>query len=475
MKRTITITIGVLLMLFSVVYILVNNLDDISNTWYSQLSICTVFLVLYVWFVWKKNGFAFWSPIFFIIFSLFMFHLSTVAYCFVDDTVLEDDNLMLTRYGEEIGLMASLYSLLFIYVFVIGCVIYKKSEYQTKQKDEIISESVLSQCRKLGLILMSISILPEFYHQYMQIISRVTLGYAEVDATIGSNFMGIPIGFLFNLFIPSLLLILSSYRYQKKKFMVIAGLWFVYYVILMFFTGRKGSSIQAIIPVIFMYCYFYRPKVRLLYAFVLYIVLMVMTITTKTRFMVMGVGFSNSVKELIVENDPIREICVEMGGSIKGPIQAIMATRTITDFRMGLTYPLCFLDIINEYLHLGLDDIEQYVKFNKYLSDPSRGAVVNESVEFMGGSLIAEWYWNFWWLGLFFVPILAKFLCHYEQKIYVYTNKPVKFAIYVMFLHFILKWTRGYFYDVVWLTIYTYTAITILKKILLQKSIINKL
>ena len=177
-------------------------------------------------------------------------------------------------------------------------------------------------------------------------------------------------------------------------------------------------------------------------------------------------NFTSTFKEILVENDPVRDICVEMGGTIKGPIQAMMATKNIDDFRMGLTYPATLIDIMNEYMHLGFDDLGQYVKFDVYLSNPKRGAEINDSVESMGGSLIAEWYWNFGWIGLPLILVLVYYLIRYENRISQNAYRPVQFAIYVMFLHFILKWTRGYFYDVVWLCIYTYVAITILKRVL---------
>lgn len=445
------------------------HLFDNYNGWELTSALTSIIVGVFFFAVWKMMKFEFWSPTFFVIFSLYMFHLSTLALLFFDHSIIQDEFVLLFRYESRIGFLASLYSSIFIVVFIMGCVSFKKNTLLYKVTNESIDPNILKQTRRLGLFLFFISFPPELYHVSMQIITRKIFGYAEVDATVGSEINGIPIGFLFNLFIPSILLILSSYRNNKRKFTIIALIWGIYYVALMFFTGRKGSSILAIIPVLFMYCLFYRIKFKLIYAVALYILLVVMSMTTLTRFSVMDSSFSSNIAETYKKNDPIRDICLEMGGTIKGPIQAMMAVKDISDFRFGLTYPACFLDILNEYLGFDNKMIGQYAKFNEFLSDPSRGAEVNDSVYSMGGSMIAEWYWNFGWIGVPLVYFLAFFICRYESIIYKKSKNPIQFAVYLMLLHFILKWTRGYFYDVVWLSLYTYIVISIFRKLFVSK------
>ena len=98
------------------------------------------------------------------------------------------------------------------------------------------------------------------------------------------------------------------------------------------------------------------------------------------------------------------------------------------------------------------------------LSDP------NSTVFAMGGSAIAEWYWNFGWYGIPLTLVFALFICKIEQKIYCSAYKPVWFGTWVSFLYYLMRYTRGYFNEIVWQPIYVFLFVALIQVVLIKTS-----
>lgn len=449
--RLFLLFIGLLLILTDYL-ILKEDFISVSYEWEKRLSIVIITIIIYAGLVWKLLKLRFYSPLFFILFSLYMFHLSSIPFLGFLKNLDYEGLHQIYRFNNELSFWSAIYSGLFIIFYLIGIIIFAKAEIYDSplKKGKLVSKSILLQSRKIGIFLFCFSVLPELYFDIAQAMAKATGGYEFLMVETNITFYGIPLGYFTKMFIPSIIIILSSYRYEKKKFQTVFVCATVYFILLMFFTGRRGNSIQAVIPLIFTYFYLLRPKFKFYYIIVGYIFLVLFNVITNTRKLSIGQNYIDNLKEIVAKSSPIQDICMEMGGTIKAPIQALMAIPATGDYQYGLSYPAAFIYSMSAGLHMPIESIKPYAMFNEYLSLPERGNEIHDTVEFMGGSIIAEWYWNFGWIGIFLVLFLAFFFCKYEKKMIAATHKPVTFALWVVALYFITRWSRGYFTDVVW-------------------------
>ncbi|WP_409295928.1 O-antigen polysaccharide polymerase Wzy [Peribacillus sp. SCS-26] len=464
------IGVGVLL---SNIIILFNDFFQISEGWeWRCAQVATIHLIYYV-LVWRIMKFRWMSPKFFVLLSLIMFHISSVIVIGYDlkfNQITYTTNEMLYRYGEYWGYWGTIYALLFTFVYVIGVICFsnvKKSEnnieYNYNEKNSLYI------CKKLGIVLFCISVIPELYHDIIQILVKNKVGYEgmfEVEIT----FQGIPLGWFTKLFLPSILLILSSLRNDKTKFTLIMSLTIIYYLIFMFLSGRKGNTIQTLVPLIFMYCYFFKPKFNLAYALMAYIGSFLITIVTNIRKTTIDGQFMNKLKLVISESEPLKGLALEMGGTVKAVIQSLMAVPSTGSFQYGTSYLASIVYSILSGFKIPTAGIEKFALFNVYLEQPERGAYINSTVYAMGGSAIAEWYWNFGWFGIPLVLIFSLLIVKYENFLISLSQKPIYFAVATSFLYYLMRYTRGYFNEIIWQPIYIMVFVWITYRFLVKRT-----
>lgn len=100
-----------------------------------------------------------------------------------------------------------------------------------------------------------------------------------------------------------------------------------------------SALILVLVPLLFMYCYFFKPKLKIWYIAVAYLGIYFVTIVTHTRELAVDANFWNSLQEVIRESEPIKDLCLEMGGTVKAPMYYVERVRF---FYSGF-YFLCFL------------------------------------------------------------------------------------------------------------------------------------
>lgn len=455
--------------------ILYKDTIEVSNGWELRCAIVVSLTVIYSIMVWKIMKLKFSSPKFFVLFSLFMFHLSSILVIGFDKSTTYTSHEMLYRYGEYWGFWGTIYSNFFVYFYIIGIILFSKNEIiENIDSIEINkpNESQLNFCRKIGINIFMISILPQLYHDICQISIKISDGYSNMlESEI--SFYGIPLGWFTKLFLPSILIILSSYRYEKKKFTKIMMLTLIYYSAFMFLTGRKGNTIQTFVPLIFMYCYFFKPKIKIRYVIIAYLGIYLITMVTQSRAIDVNEHFISNLKEIAMETKPIKDLALEMGGTVKAPIQALMSIPSTGEFQWGKTYIYSTIYSILSGLKIP-NNLSKNALFNIYLSQTERGEFINSTVFAMGGSAIAEWYWNFGWIGIPLVIIFSYFILKYEKRLIYRANNPLDFAVMTSFMYYLMRYTRGYFNEIIWQPIYIYLFIFIFSNILKKRNIISK-
>ncbi|WP_340597894.1 O-antigen polysaccharide polymerase Wzy [Priestia megaterium] len=461
--------IAVLLFSYAIVF---NDLSGISEGWEWRCALVATINIAYYIYIWRTMNFRWMSPKFFVLFSLIMFHISSVIVIGYDWRfygIKYTTNEMLYRYGNYWGFWGTIYALLFVFVYVIGIVCFSNVENRNSISGvtAACTDQTLRVCRRIGLFMFFIAVFPQLYHDITQIFVKNKVGYEgmfEVDIT----FYGIPLGWFTKLFLPSILLILSSYRNDKKKFTIIFLITIFYFLIFMFLTGRKGNTIQTIVPLVFLYCIFFKTKLRISYVILAYFGAFFVTVVTNIRKMTIDGSFFEKLKEIISESEPIKGLCLEMGGTVKAIIQALMAIPATGNFQYGRTYIASFVYSILSGLKLPVDSLEKYALFNVFLEQPERGQYINSTVYAMGGSAVAEWYWNFGWYGIPLVLLFSFCIVKFESYLLSLYNRPVGFAVATSFLYYLMRYTRGYFNEIIWQPIYIIVFVWIIYKVFIK-------
>lgn len=468
-KKVILTLLGLILLILGWSFIS-SDLQHVSTGWEYRMALFSVFLAAYYITAWKIMGLKFISPGFFILLSFWMFHISLVI---VMGFQLKgyDPFIMLYRYGDQNSVKALLFSNVIITFYVLGMILfYKKENKRVEASIESTDLTEVKICRTIGLLLFAISILPVLYTNYVQVAAKIAEGYSGTMSA-DTSFHGIPLGWFTKLFLPSLLLIMASFKNDQKKCLRIVILTILYYMIFMFFTGRKGNTIQTIAPILVMYFFYFKPKIKIVHLAFLYCGIYLVTIVTKTRKMIVDADFWNQVKSIVMDTNPLTDLMFEMGGTIKAVIQMQMAVPETGTFQFGLTYLLGIIVSLAHGVNLNyVTPLEKHVNFDAYLSLPERGALLNSSVASMGGSSIAEWWWNFGWFSVLFIMIFAKLIISYETKLIKSLNNPTKFAMWCSFLYFLMRYTRGYITDLIWEPLFIFLCISVMYTYLKRKS-----
>lgn len=471
-KKIALIGLGIFCVLIACI-ILERDLKLVGEKWEFRSAIVTLLFLIYYVLVWLVMKFDVISPKFFILLSLNLFHISNVI---VMGFKLTEYNkyIMLYRYGENYGFLATFYSNCIIMSYVIGLVIFSKSnnykiDIKTKQR---VSQYKLIVCRKIGILIFSISLFPTLYSDLMQVTAKINGGYSASVNTV-ATFYGIQLGWFTKMFVPSILLLMISYMYEKKKCLRILIATIGYYSIFMFFTGRKGNTIQIIVPIICLYYHCFRPKIKINQVFVSYLGIYLVTIVTKTRNLKVDSFFWENLKKVVIEANPLTDLMLEMGGTVKAVIQIMIAIPNTGNFQFGLSFPMGIILSILNGLKIPVESLKKYAVFAEYLSQPERGSFINNTVASMGGSCIAEFYWNFGWFSILFMLIVSLLVLYYERKIQENAHNPIKLAILYSFLYYFMRYTRGYITDTVWDPLFIYIIVMICNKLFVRRYKIN--
>jgi len=464
--------LGVIILLIGWVYFY-PDMSDVRVGWEYRMAVFSAILFMYYLIVWRVMQFRVVSPTFFVLLSMWLFHITLVI---VMGFKLHEYNpsIMLYRYGDQNTFDALVFSHLIITFYIFGLIIYSEKTKVTKEvltRDDYIDIII---CRQLGVIFLLISILPTIYSNYVQVSAKIAEGYSGTMSA-DTSFHGIPLGWFTKLFLPGILLILSSFKNNRTVFMRIMLIVIIYYLLFMFFTGRKGNTIQTVAPLLVMYFYYFNPKIKIRYLFFAYLGLYLVNIVTATREMGVNGEFWSQVQYFLVESNPIVDLMFEMGGTIKAVIQMQMAVPQTGSLQFGTTYIYGFIVSIAEGLNLSIAaPYNQYAIFANYLALPERGSLLNASVASMGGSSIAEWWWNFGWFSIIAVLLFAKLVLLYENTLIKSLENPVKFAMWCSFLYYLMRYTRGYITDMIWDPIFVFCCISIAYSYLKKKSYLRE-
>jgi len=436
-----------------------SNMIDVTSDWEFFFSTFTMLIFFYAIFTWYKLNLGFLSPTFLMFISLLLFHLGTIVIVGFNLMHVEyKEHLMIYRYGEELTLPAVLYSLAFIIIYILGVIIFynKNDEKFVDEKNVRISNVNYKQiilCKKTGIVLLILSIPSTIYVNFIQFNSRITEGYSAVY-TADYTLFGLPLGGFTNLFLPGIIFTLIGLQNEKKKSLYILIIMCIYYLVYIFLVGRRADGLLALITLIYVYYNFYKFKLNLFHIIGVYFLMVTMTFIAQTRGLVLGVQEMGMLflKKVTKEN-PILELVLEMGGTIRSPILIIETLESLEQYRYGFVYLLGPLAVTFKALGI-TSQLDNYLSFSYFLRLPERGTFINSATSSMGGSAIAEWYFNFGWIGLPLAIFFGGAMLKYQKIMKTVVNRPYIYGIMCFSLYLVLRYSREYFAGIFWILIY---------------------
>lgn len=359
----------------------------------------TVSFFLSIYFYYKLTG-HFISPytLFFLSFFLFQFGQS-----FLLSFGIDYDYYIFERYNTQTVISGTIFSMLGVSVFNLGALIsLRRRGHKTQTKLSIIkSKYSLKLC---GYSLFFLSFLPAFYLAVSTAIISIQFGY--LGTYLHSNNSLFIMVFLKHLFIPSCLLILSSYNYNHHFAKIIRIILYLYTIILLLGGGRTEGLSALTTILCFKFISGEKVNKRLILKFSLLIVLIAILSSGLASFRgnenKSFSTFFQNVADVATDN-PLVSTIGEMGYSMSPLFMTMRVVPQQISFKYGESYfasiigivpaKLDFLGVVGEFVDRATLDVWL---MNYY------------SMNFGPGfSILAESYYNFGYWGLLFVAILG--------------------------------------------------------------------
>lgn len=357
------------------------------------------------------------------------------------------------NYYETSVLVNSLYySLIVIVIFqIVGFLLLKKIINHTINisKKQIADNKIDSS---FFIIMILITILPYLYVDISQMLLASELGYVDAYKFGNSYFLSLFVNF----FLISLFGFLTSTNNRKLGKMIIF-IFAIWNVIKMFTVGNRSQPMAILLALVFIYISISKPKkikIKPIHIVLGLLILLLLPYIAYIRNSTSNTNeYSNFIFYLLNDN-PISYLLAEFGGTILTLFTVIDIVPEIVSFSNGLTY-LGSLTILLPF---------STTIFGGYFSAHiSVGETMNSFFGGgLGGSWIAELYFNFGYFGILLVPIYS--FCIKRISDMIDNNIVPKYTINRALMFYMLIplfiFPRGYFYTFVsYLNVYIYVAI----------------
>ena len=344
------------------------------------------------------------------------------------------------------------YALLFFLIIIsiihlFGILFYKpditKDDIDSKKSVLKLKENVA--LKYTGIIILVLCIIFLSYNDIKQIINAQILGYAE-SYTIGRDDKLLYA--LYHLFPLSIFILMLTIKENKTRQIVF---WFAILrsVFLMLLIGNRGQY-MSLICVLIVLKKAIDGKLNnknnyLNYLSWLIILIIISSFVAASRNVTSNVLSINTFTDFIFTNNILVQFFQELGGTLVNTILVVINCPYSLDFGLGISY----LGSLVSFIPFGSIIFENVVEYNDL------GDVLNNYFHKgsgLGGSYIAELYFNFGWFSFIIAPLFGFTFSKISQKLNsctIYEEKSaLSTAIYAYTFYAILMFVRGNFYDI---------------------------
>lgn len=308
----------------------------------------------------------------------------------------------------------------------------------TKRRETVNLGIKLYKIKKFGYFLFLLTIGPTIYIDYSQIMIASTEGYSAIFFLDVNRFVSL----LSSIFPLSVICIMYGNRNTINKVNPLIILIALRSIILLFLVGNRSPVMVQIAIYAYMYFNFTNQnilknkKLLILTSISLILIISVLPYVALTR------GLSNvdlSFKDFLVFYNPVVLLINELGGSIMTPILAVEWVQ-VNGLSNGLTFGnslLIFFPFSTSLFSQGQISVS---------------AILNSisPIPALGGSFLAEFYFNFGWYSLFIIVILSYLIIKLSNSLLNLGNtlSPLITCMMLFLLYGLFLYIRGNFYDI---------------------------
>ncbi|NGU66464.1 O-antigen polysaccharide polymerase Wzy [Clostridium perfringens] len=418
---------GILLITNIILFMLtVNNIIN----YYLMIRIWTISLIIGVIFIIKSS-----NDLGDFILSGYNIFLSIGVLFWSGQTILFSLNIssineleVFKWFNTQEVLKAQIYTTLFVYMFLLGKIIYSFSIKNIDDKYKKIDEKILMKSIFIvGIVMVAASILP----YYIGVLENITLiqnnGYKAMYNIKDTSDINNILGFIRNFYVPGLIICYFVSKNRKSKYDKIILSLVIITVVLQFITGARGGAISLLVAFIYINLYYDKKlncKKILTIACISLTIIIISSIIAQTRVNI-------EENEVIYTNmNPVVEFIKESGGSQNPLIETMRIIPNYSYYRIGQSYLASIISVIPSFLLFG-HSFTQYAALGQWLMK-----YLNMTYG-PGYSIVAECYYNFGYYGIIF----AIFLGWCFAKIFYTKRRDNNLNIDVMFIAIILSFS----------------------------------
>ncbi|PZU94469.1 MAG: hypothetical protein DCE90_14585 [Pseudanabaena sp.] len=295
--------------------------------------------------------------------------------------------------------------------------------------------------RKLGWILLAISIIPTVLLLRSSILAVATSGYVALYEASASE--GGVMKILSTFTIPSALFLLAGSR-QNPSSRRIAVLLILIYALIYNFLGQRTNGFLPLVSLAWLWHHLIKPlPKKIFFPIIFFMAFIVSPLIAEIRG---GLGIErfslNSIIEKFISlENPISKTLFEFGNSMQTIAYTLELVPARKDFNMGLDYLYALFTLVPNIGFGGLHPSIARGVPSVWLSAEVTPRAVKQGI-FLGYSFIAEAYLNFGWL---ITPIFMAIFGFYLGKLVLWATRskePAKMALLASFLPSLLFFCR---------------------------------
>ncbi|PKL00411.1 MAG: hypothetical protein CVV56_06735 [Tenericutes bacterium HGW-Tenericutes-1] len=389
---------------------------------------------------------------FFFIILTYIFHFGQIFLYSLNIPIILPAKFNVFTYNTMYTIASMYFSLILLTIMQItGFFLDLKKIKKSKSSNSIYSlDNTID--KEFFTIIMLLTAIPYFYVDISQIIISNEFGY--VDAyKFGSSYLFSILSSFFIFSFMGFIITNRNFRINKLSILIFT-IWNIYKMIM---VGNRSLPMALILSLLFIYISvsgFRKIKFKVRYILFGSIIVFLLPYIAQIRNVSSSSFVNENFYNYILTDNPISYLLAEFGGTLLTLIMTVQNVPSVVSYSNGLTY-IGSIAIFLPFSTLLFGDF-----FNQYIS-------VGESMNIyfgggLGGSWIAELYYNFGNFSVLFVPIITYFIK--KLSLIIKNNNMPRLAINKVLIFFLLIplfiYPRGYIYTfMTYINIYIYIFI----------------
>ncbi len=370
------------------------------------------------------------------LFGLFLFNYGQLwLYGFVRDFKTNMPYNKITIYPKDVYVTTCCIILSYISAVTTGVLLAVRRK---PKQTPFVSNYNLKIIKRMGVIIIAITLPFNIYENALYIIASITFGYKEVFL------LGIPsyISTLSWMSVMGVVCLLMGCPNKKNVILVSFTLLYGFEMV----SGNRGQSVMAVLTLFMFYNLFFPIKLTfkksIIYATVVIFGMIILSTVKKFR------GYTEKEASDLVdvmtetsEGNPLYDNLDEFGGAIAFPSIVQMYQRATGNYLLGWTYISSFAGILP---NIGIIDVAEVTKSGSMVKVVQEHGIYGP-YESISASSVSETLFNF---GIWGTPVFALFVGLVVGVVYKKLEKDrgkSDIIYYVMTCYGVLFWTRGAF------------------------------